>query len=268
MFELLGLTPDHKYDCSKSIDNQYLASKTGVTEEKMSQYIKDLVSIGVIDEDYWKKKIIWVQSFVDSVADVYKSRTTQLPTKEGFLLENSISAGFPTRKQGFTQENGGFLARNSQSKGKDSKVNNSKGEKSNHSLPIEDLNELHKAFTGKANSTPNEIEISIYRGALKNKSVNEWIPYCKERLKRQTSGSRVPAAKFFFDQDYTKFEQLERKQNEKMQVRLCLSCGDRKFVSGNNSWNTICKKCDEQMIEQYEYDNVIRKRKESDVKSN
>ncbi len=37
LFELLGLTPDHKYDCSKSIDNQYLASKTGVTKKKMSQ---------------------------------------------------------------------------------------------------------------------------------------------------------------------------------------------------------------------------------------
>ena len=123
LFEQLGVSPDHKYNCSKPIDNQYLASKTGVTEERMSQYIKDLVSIGVIDEDYWKKKIIWVQSFVDSVADVYKSRTTQLPTKEGFLLENSMSAGFSTRKQGFTQENGGFLARNSQSKGKETKLN-------------------------------------------------------------------------------------------------------------------------------------------------
>jgi len=123
LFEQLGVSPDHKYDCSKSIDNQYLASKTGVTEEKMSQYIKDLVSIGVIDEDCWKKRIIWVQSFVDSVADVYKSRTTQLPTKEGFLLENSMSAGFPTRKQGFSRENRGFLARNSQSKGKETKLN-------------------------------------------------------------------------------------------------------------------------------------------------
>ena len=78
----------------------------------------------------------------------------------------------------------------------------------------------------------------------------------------------MPAAKFFFDQDYTKFEEVERKQNEKMQERICPSCGERKVVSANGSWNTICKSCDEQMIEQYEYDNVIRKRKESDVKSN
>ena len=138
LLEQLGVSPDHKYDCSKSIDNQYLASKTGVTEEKMSQYIKDLVSIGVIDEDYWKKKKIWVQSFVDSVAEVYKSRTTELPTIESFQAGNEGEAVFPAGKQGFSAENRGFLARNSQSKVKDSKVNNSKGEKSNLSLPIED----------------------------------------------------------------------------------------------------------------------------------
>ena len=111
LFEQLGVSPDHKYDCSKSIDNQYLASKTGVTEEKMSQYIKDLVSIGVIDEDYWKKKIIWVQSFVDSVADVYKSRTTQLPTKEGFLARNSQSKGKETKlNKKILNKRTGFLA--------------------------------------------------------------------------------------------------------------------------------------------------------------
>ena len=123
LFEQLGVSPDHKYNCSKPIDNQYLASKTGVTEEKMSQYIKDLVSIGVIDEDYWKKKIIWVQSFVDSVADVYKSRTTQLPTKDGSLVENFAEEEFSAEKQSLSVENRGFPARNSQSKGKETELN-------------------------------------------------------------------------------------------------------------------------------------------------
>ena len=89
----------------------------------MSQCIKDLVSIGVIDEDYWKKKIIWVQSFVDSVADVYKSRTTQLPTKDGSLVENFAEEEFSAEKQSLSVENRGFPARNSQSKGKETKLN-------------------------------------------------------------------------------------------------------------------------------------------------
>ena len=88
MLELLGVTPDHKYDCSKPIDYQYLVSKTEVDEQKLEVYIERLVSIGVIDEELWKEKKIWVQSFVDSVAEVYEKRTTQLPTKEGFRPEN------------------------------------------------------------------------------------------------------------------------------------------------------------------------------------
>ena len=88
LLELLGVTPDHKYDYSKPIDYQYLVSKTEVDEQKLEVYIERLVSIGVIDQGLWKEKKIWVQSFVDSVAEVYAKRTTELPTKEGFRREN------------------------------------------------------------------------------------------------------------------------------------------------------------------------------------
>ena len=88
LLELLGVTPDHKYDYSKPINYQYLVSKTEVDEQKLEVYIERLVSIGVIDEELWKEKKIWVQSFVDSVAEVYEKRTTELPAKEGFRPEN------------------------------------------------------------------------------------------------------------------------------------------------------------------------------------
>ena len=68
LLELLGVTPDHKYVCSKPIDYQYLVGKTEVDEKKLEVYIKYLESIGVIDEKLWKEKKIWVQSFVDSIA--------------------------------------------------------------------------------------------------------------------------------------------------------------------------------------------------------
>ena len=123
LFELLGVTPDHRYDCNKSVNYQYLLTKTGVKEDSFEQLMISLVDLDIVNEKQWGKKMIWVQSFVDSVAVVYEKRTTQLPTKEGLRPENSTSAGFPTRKQGFTQENGGFLARNSQSKGKETKLN-------------------------------------------------------------------------------------------------------------------------------------------------
>ena len=123
LFELLGITPEHQYDFTKSIDYQYLLTKTGVNEDIFEQLTETLVDLEILDKELWKDKVIWVQSFVDSIADVYNTRTTELPTKEGFQLENTTTTGFPTRKLGFSAENGSYLARNSQTKGKETKLN-------------------------------------------------------------------------------------------------------------------------------------------------
>ena len=88
LFELLGVTPDHRYDCNKSVNYQYLLTKTGVKEDSFERLMISLVDFDIVNEKQWGKKMIWVQSFVDSVAEVYEKRITQLPTKEGFRPEN------------------------------------------------------------------------------------------------------------------------------------------------------------------------------------
>ena len=110
LFELLGVTPDHRYDCNKSVNYQYLLTKTGVKEDSFEQLMISLIDLDIVDKELWKDKIIWVQSFVDSIADVYKSRTTELPTKDSFQAGNEGEAVFPAGKQGFSAENRGFLA--------------------------------------------------------------------------------------------------------------------------------------------------------------
>jgi hypothetical protein len=123
LLELIGLTPLYLYDCNELRDWQYLLAKTSVEEDMAVELIEFLVALSIIDKEMWDKKKIWVQSFVDSIADVYNTRTTELPTKEGFQLENTTTTGFPTRKLGFSAENGSYLARNSQTKGKETKLN-------------------------------------------------------------------------------------------------------------------------------------------------
>ena len=234
LFEQLGVSPDHKYNCSKPIDNQYLASKTGVTEEKMSQYIKDLVSIGVIDEDYWKKRIIWVQSFVDSVADVYKSRTTQLPTKEGFLLENSMSAGFSTRKQGFTQENGGFLARNSQSKGKETKVKESGveyGHTTHTDIPYW-VNEIGKQYP----------RVDVSRS------------FKRYKIYRKHKGSPVDEDGFamWVMDDNDKGMNLKKKEKPTHTTLYCVQGDWSMQVPADKTYGHTCEECGDQMVEKHE----------------
>ena len=106
LLELLGVTPGHLYDCSNPCDMEYLEAKTAIDERNIILYIEHLVKHGIIDKDLWKERKIWVQPFVDSIAEVYAKRTVGLPTKEGFRRENPS-----------------FRVGNSQSKGKETKLN-------------------------------------------------------------------------------------------------------------------------------------------------
>ena len=106
LFELLGITPEHQYDFTKPVDYQYLLTKTGVNEDIFEQLTETLVDLEILDKELWKERKIWVQPFVDSIAEVYAKRTVGLPTKEGFRRENPS-----------------FRVGNSQSKGKETKLN-------------------------------------------------------------------------------------------------------------------------------------------------
>ena len=123
LLELIGLTPLHLYDCNELRDWQYLLAKTSVEEDMAVELIEFLVALSIIDKEMWEKKKIWIQSLVDSVRDVYKNRTTSMPTKDGSLVENFAEEEFSAEKQSLSVENRGFPARNSQSKGKETKLN-------------------------------------------------------------------------------------------------------------------------------------------------
>ena len=123
LLELIGLTPLHLYDCNELRDWQYLLAKTSVEEDMAVELIEFLVALSIIDKEMWDKKKIWVQSLVDSVRDVYKNRTTSMPTKDGSLVENFAEEEFSAGKQSLSVENRGFPARNSQTKGKETKLN-------------------------------------------------------------------------------------------------------------------------------------------------
>ena len=57
LFELLGVTPDHRYDCNKSVNYQYLLTKTGVKEDSFEQLMISLVDLDIVNEKQWGKKM-------------------------------------------------------------------------------------------------------------------------------------------------------------------------------------------------------------------
>ena len=233
LLELLGVTPNHKYDCNKHIDYQYLVSKTEVTEEKLEAFIECLISIGVIDKKLWKEGKIWIQSFVDSVAEVYKSRTSELPTKEGFLTENYTSAGFPAGKQGFSEENGGFLTGNSQSKVKETKVKESVVKESTTHTDIPNwVNEIGNQYP--------KVDVKYSFGRYKN--------YCEGKNVSVTESS----FKSWVMDDDRKGRNLKKKEKPTHTTLYCVNCNSPMQVSVNNDYGHLCEKCNGQMVSKHE----------------
>jgi len=83
--EILAKTEGHCYNCTNVENWEYLLSKMGTTEEIVLGVLQKLSAMGIIDAPLWTEKRIWMQSFVDSISDVYSRRTVDLPTKPGLL---------------------------------------------------------------------------------------------------------------------------------------------------------------------------------------
>lgn len=82
LLELLGRSEGHYYDCSQPADKMYLVALTKVTEEQADAILDMLALRGNIDLELWQeRKVIWCQSLVDNLQDVYSKRTVSAPPK-------------------------------------------------------------------------------------------------------------------------------------------------------------------------------------------
>jgi len=117
----LAKTNYHYLDLSKPTTIMFLSAKCKVSKEILTSIIKDLVDLGKFDKMLWEENsIIWCQDFVDSIQDAYKKRNNECITFDG-LVNLLISLG--VRKQSKCNSK---VAVNTQSKEKDSKVDNNK----------------------------------------------------------------------------------------------------------------------------------------------
>jgi hypothetical protein len=51
------------------------------TEDQVFAIIEKLVSMGTIDRELWDRRLIWMQTFIDSIADAYSRRKEDVPCK-------------------------------------------------------------------------------------------------------------------------------------------------------------------------------------------
>lgn len=125
ILERLGKSENHFIDLSDDKEWMYLASKCNICDDLLESIISDLVQLKQFDRYLWEDhKVIWCQSFVDNIADVYKRRNSEMPTFNIICKHLNIKC-----KQ---EPMGGGLKsyKNPHSKVKDSKVKEIKGNKS------------------------------------------------------------------------------------------------------------------------------------------
>lgn len=82
LLEELGKADYHYLDLSDEVQIMYLASTFLVTEETLTIIIKDLVKLGEFDKDLFnKEKILFNESFRQSIKDAYKKRNNEIVTR-------------------------------------------------------------------------------------------------------------------------------------------------------------------------------------------
>lgn len=82
LLELLGRSEGHYYDCSATANEKYLVALMKLDKDTISEILEVLADLGNIDKELWEeRRIIWCQSLVDNLQDVYSKRTVSAPTR-------------------------------------------------------------------------------------------------------------------------------------------------------------------------------------------
>lgn len=126
LLELLAKSEGHFYDCRNPAAWEFLLAKTHVDENIGKQIMTLLVELEAIDQELWVERIVWVQNFVDGVADAYRNRRTEPPPKPSFLQEKSPKGGVSDVRN--PQGDGITEVRNPHTKLKKTKLKDTKGE--------------------------------------------------------------------------------------------------------------------------------------------
>jgi len=121
LLEVLGRTENHFLDLRKKQDLLFLGAETRISEAGIILGILNLLAdLEAIDSGLWREsQVVWVQNFVDGIADVYKRRGRKTPQKP--VLDNKKA--IPDDKNPITSPE------MRQSKVKESKVKERESEK-------------------------------------------------------------------------------------------------------------------------------------------
>ncbi len=177
--------------------------------------IISLVELDIVDKELWKRKVIWIQSFVDSIAVVYAKRTAALPTIDSYGGENTS-----------------FRSRNPQSKEKKTKVKESGVKNSPHS---------------KLPNWVDEIGDEYPRVDVK-------YVYMRYKHNCDTKGKTVDKKGFsmWVMEDDREGRNLKKQETQTHTTLYCVKCDFSNIVPANKTFGHLCEECGDQMVGKHE----------------
>ena len=136
--ELLGRSAGHFYDFKDGDDWEFLLAKTHISApETARRILETLATLRAIDPELYQEGIIWSQDFVDSVEDVYKKRKENKPDRPNSVVETPLPVA-ETRVSG---------SENTQSKVKETKVKETRGQREAQSGTKEKTDSVNEIFS-------------------------------------------------------------------------------------------------------------------------
>src|SRR3990167_1684516 len=84
LLEELGKREGHYVDCRNPSTLEFLQALPISDEKTCLEMLNLLSKLEAIDPELWQEKVIWCQKFVDGIADVYKNRRVETPTRPSF----------------------------------------------------------------------------------------------------------------------------------------------------------------------------------------
>lgn len=100
LLELLGRSEGHYYDCSTTANEKYLVALMKMEQSAIDEILSVLADLGNIDKELWEeRKVIWCQSLVDNLQDVYSKRTVSAPTRPFTEAQQEQEAEHPPAEE-------------------------------------------------------------------------------------------------------------------------------------------------------------------------
>lgn len=125
LLEILGKNENHFYDCNQPAEWEYLIATVRLNEDIVLDMLSTLAKLNAIDAELWNNKIIWSENFINNLKDLYSRRGAE-PYNKPAILDYCMNL-YPV--------SGISDCKNPQSIVKDIIVDDTKGDKSNKSIP-------------------------------------------------------------------------------------------------------------------------------------